>query len=894
MTSDSEPATPPTSVPEHAYATGHLANVAAAVHELKHPTQIGPYRILSLIGEGGMGTVYRAEQREPIQRTVALKIVKLGMDTRQVIARFESERQALALMNHPNVAKVLDAGATETGRPYFAMEFVPGEPITRFADQRQLSVRQRLELFMQACAAVQHAHQKGIIHRDLKPSNMLVMAQDYGAPGLVKVIDFGVAKALSQRLTEKTLLTDTGQLVGTPEYMAPEQADPSLAMDADTRSDVYSLGVVLYELLSGVLPFDARTLRSAGYQEIQRIIRDVDPPRPSTRLSSLGGAAQEVARRRQTPLDSLWRQLRSELEWIPLKAMSKEADHRYASPLELSEDIANYLANRPLRAGPVSRAYRARKFLRRNKAVVCASAGMLLLLVAGITATTWQAYRATRAERATRRALEEVQLRKKEVENANRSVSAVNEFLTQEMLVASTPEVTRGRPMTVLEALDNAARRIKGHFDETPATEASVRSTVSRAYQALGRTDLALPQARAAVEVCRRWLPETHNVTVASLNQLAQVLENEGNYSESETIYRDGLERARRAGGPQSQNALVIMANLARLMQKQGRFTEAEPLSRQAAEGLRALVGDDDDSSIGSAETLGMILEQQNRLAESESIQRQVLSARLRVDGDDHPDTLTAMSNLASVLLRQGKPAEAEQVLQDALPRARRVLGEENLLTISCVSNLATAQQKLGKLPEAEGLLRESLETSRHALGDDHPATLSVMNNLGALLRNRGKIDEAIQLYRQALPRFRSALGDEHPNTLMLMNNLAQALSVQGRAAEAEPLFAEVYRRVPDSQIDAKTAAVIMSRWGPSLVELARYAQAEQPLLEAHQRLTVTGQSNSAAMVNVLNALAKVCDQTARPDEAARWRQQLAAIHPATRLAPAPPTAPKN
>jgi non-specific serine/threonine protein kinase/serine/threonine-protein kinase len=310
MEPDSEANASPTSAPAPGpapYASAQLAHVVAAVRDLGHPTQVGPYLIRELIGEGGMGSVYRAEQRTPIHRVVALKLVKLGMDTREVVARFESERQALALMDHPNVAKVLDAGATETGRPYFVMEFVKGEPITRYADRHKLTLRQRLDLFTQACDAIQHAHQKAIIHRDLKPSNILVTQVD-GRPQ-VKVIDFGVAKALSQRLTEKTLFTETGQLIGTPEYMAPEQAEGSAVLDTDTRSDVYSLGVILYELLSGALPFDPKTLRSAGYNEIQRIIRDVDPPRPSTRLSRLGKGAEEVARLRQTSLETLARQL---------------------------------------------------------------------------------------------------------------------------------------------------------------------------------------------------------------------------------------------------------------------------------------------------------------------------------------------------------------------------------------------------------------------------------------------------------------------------------------------------------------------------------------------------------------------------------------------------------
>src|SRR4051812_19031613 len=352
---DSNPASAPP--PTEHYPSAGIANVFAAVREFKHPTQVGPYHIQEPIGEGGMGTVYRAEQRFPIHRIVALKLIKLGMDTREVIARFESERQALALMDHPHVAKVLDAGSTDGGRPFFVMEYVAGEPITTFADRHKLTVPQRLDLFIQACNAVQHAHQKAIIHRDLKPSNILVTRVD-GHPH-VKVIDFGVAKAISHRLTERTLFTETGQLVGTPEYMAPEQAEGT-ALDVDTRVDVYSLGVVLYELLSGALPFDSQTLRSAGYQEIQRIIRDVDPPRPSTRLVALSPSLTAIAASRQIEPQKLGTILRGERDWIVMRALEKDRTRRYESASALSADVQHYLADEPVSAGPPSGAYRLR------------------------------------------------------------------------------------------------------------------------------------------------------------------------------------------------------------------------------------------------------------------------------------------------------------------------------------------------------------------------------------------------------------------------------------------------------------------------------------------------------------------------------------------------------
>jgi tetratricopeptide (TPR) repeat protein len=562
--------------------------------------------------------------------------------------------------------------------------------------------------------------------------------------------------------------------------------------------------------------------------------------------------------------------------------MHKERSRRYSTADELAEDIHNYLGDRPLRAGPESAAYRTRKFLHRNQVPVAVAAGMLLLLVGGIATTTWQAVRATRAQRAARTLVEELRLQKMEVERANSSMSAVNEFLTQEVLISSTPEVTRGRTLTVLEALDNAARRIKGNFDQSPSVEASVRSTLSRAYQSLGRPDLALPHARAAGELCERALPAGHAITLGSMNQLAHVLEDRGDYAAAEAIYRDALTRVPRDSKRQSEYRLTLIGNLGRTLQKQGRLEEAEPLCRESAQGLGKLRGDDDALSLDSLSTLGVLLDKQGRAAEAEALLRRVLQARLRTQGQDHPDTLAAGSNLANVLIRQGNLNEADALLRDAVALTRRVCGENHSMTITAINSYARVQQLLGRLDEAEALLRESLEKSRRALDDDNPVTLTVMNNLAALLKGRGKVDEAIELYREALDRHRRGLGAEHPNTILSMNNLGQALSAKGRHAEAEPLFAEVFRCVPGLEMDPKTSAVVMSRWGPCLVELGRFGEAEAPLREAHRRLSASGQTQTGAMATVLEALAKVCEQTNRPDEAAEWRQRRAAWHPAT------------
>ena len=466
---------------------------------------IGPYHLLQLIGEGGMGEVWLAEQRQPVRRRVAVKLIKIGMDTREVVARFESERQALALMDHPAIAKVFDAGSTPEGRPYFVMEYVVGLPITEYCDRHKLSTRQRLELFIQVCEGVQHAHQKAIIHRDLKPSNILVTEVD-GKP-MPRIIDFGVAKATS-RLSAGTMYTQLGAIVGTLGYISPEQAD-SAGQDVDTRTDVYSLGVVLYELLVGALPLDFYKL---AYDEVLRRLREQDVPRPSTKVRTLGGDSAVMAQNRGADIPALSRQLRGDADAIALKALEKDRKRRYATPLELAADIGHYLRNEPVTAHAPSVGYRARKFFRRYRVGLITAAAFVLVLIAATAVSIRQSIRANREAAIAQ---------------------AVNDFLQNDLLgQASTSNQSKPDPnLKVRTALDRAAQRIEGKFTQQPGVEASIRNTIAEAYMDLGVYPEAQTQFERALDIDRRVLGEKDPKTLRTMSRLGTLDKLQGKYA---------------------------------------------------------------------------------------------------------------------------------------------------------------------------------------------------------------------------------------------------------------------------------------------------------------------------------------------------------------------------
>jgi serine/threonine protein kinase len=731
---------------------------------------IGPYRLLRKLGEGGMGQVWLAEQAVPVRRQVALKLIRAGIDDQAVLQRFQSERQSLAIMDHPAIAKVFDAGATPEGQPYFVMEYVQGVSITAYCDQHQLKIRDRLELFIKVCEGMLHAHQKAIIHRDLKPANILVVEVD-GKP-TPRIIDFGLAKVIGPQAagnSGNTVFTQAGGFVGTPVYMSPEQADPRVR-DLDTRTDVYSLGVVLYELLTGSIPFDPKQWHEQPLDEVLRQLREQDPPRPSTKVETQKESSTAAAQMRGTEPNQLVSLLHGDLDWITMKALEKDRTRRYGTPSELAADITHYLRNEPVAARPASAGYRLQKYMRRHRVGVVAAVAVLLLLTGFIV---------TQAV-ALRRITQERDRTTRERDRANR----VTGFMTG-MFKQSNPSEARGNSITAREILDKASKDIDTGLATDPELQAQMMYVMGIVYDNLGLYPRAHLLLQQALEIQKRALGPESPETLKSASSLAHILFQEGHYADAEKLDRDTLDAQRRVLGPEHPDTLRSMYNLGVLLHAEGHRADAEKLDRETLEVRRRVLGPEHPDTLVTTQELASVLADEGNYAEPEKLYRGMLDVQRRMLGPEHTDTLRSAHSLAVVLEREGQYPEAEKLDRETLAVMLRILGPDHPDTLSSKNNLANVLKLEGRFAEAEQLYRETLETRRRVLGPEHPAVLGSMGNLAGILDSEGHYAEAEKLFRETLALDRRIFGPENPNTAITTYNLGDVAVHRGRNAEA-------------------------------------------------------------------------------------------------------------
>jgi tetratricopeptide (TPR) repeat protein len=772
------------------------------------------YTLVQKIGEGGMGEVWVARQTEPVKRKVALKLIKTGMDSRAVVARFEQERQALAMMDHPNIARVLDGGMTPTGQPFFVMELVNGLPLMKFCDEARLTPRQRLELFVPICQAVQHAHQKGIVHRDLKPANILITLID--ARPVPKVIDFGVAKAIAGKLTDESMSTQFGAIVGTLEYMSPEQAGFS-GDDIDTRSDIYSLGVILYELLTGLRPLDARHLKKAVLTEMLRLIREEEPSKPSTRLST-DESLPSLAALRQTEPRKLMALLRGELDWVVLKCLEKQRERRYETANGLARDIQRYLADEVVEARPPSAGYRLKKFVRRHKGQVIAAGLILFILLAGIAGTTGGLIRAKQQELVAIKAAEnERQAKVHEAEKAegerqakldaearqqeaerNLAFAKKGNAILGSVFAGLEPKkiAESGRPLQdfLRENLKQAVRDLDGAAIGDPLEVAEMQLTLGQSLLGLGEFKLAIEVIQKALETRSTKLGPDHLNTLACMSLLAVAYRADGNVLKALALDKETLALTKAKLGPDDPSTLISMNNLAAGYRAAGKQNEALELLGEVFERTKGRFGVDDPLTLVSMHNLAVAywdagkLEKALPLLEEEF---ELTKARL---GVDHPNTLTSMGTLGMFYIDAKKLDKALPWLEETFKRMTAKLGPDHPSTLTAMNNLAEGYRDAEKLDRALPMFEEALRLTRIKLGSDHPNTLTTMNNLADAYRDAGNLDRALPLYEETLTLSKAKLGPDHPSTLTTMNNLALGYREAGKLDLALPLQEEALK----------------------------------------------------------------------------------------------------
>lgn len=801
---------------------------------------IGPYTLVDTLGEGGMGTVFLANQNAPVHRKVAIKVIKSGMDSEQVLARFDTERQALSMMNHPNIAQAFEAGTTDQGRPYFVMELVDGIPITRYCDEHRLDIQQRLELFIPLCDAVQHAHQKGIIHRDLKPSNVLV--SEYEGRSIPKIIDFGIAKAVNDPITSQPSLTQFGQIIGTMEYMSPEQSrfNPH---DVDTRSDIYSLGALLYELIAGSTPIQANRLKDLAWDELARWIRDEEPVAPSARIA--GDPNQKIISemRRSTPTQ-LQRDVRGELDWILSKALSKERTRRYQSASDLAKDIQRYICNEPVEASPPSTAYRAKKYLLRNRLAIGSFAMVISALILGLAGTTWQAREASRAraiaelqrdiaQSESQKAYEAESRASREAEKVlKQSVysQAIANFVNHHLLEFTDPDIEPDRNISLRTVLDRAAVSIQA-LNDAPETQAAIRHTLAKSYLSLGEYAEARSHAEAAIALQKAALGETHPESLATRMLLAEILLRCCEYREANDAFTRTVELCQKNLGSAHILTLQGVRGQGISWAKLGRLKEANDLFEGLYRVQASTLGENHRDSLETRRALAEVSAEMGRHLEAIEAFNTILDITQEKLGHSHPLALKIQSNIAASQVELGQYVEARKTLQSTVDATAASLGELHPETIVRKSSLAAISLKNGQLKESASLQRDLLATAEERLGRKHLITLQIAMSLAEVLHEQGANDESKRLYENALAisdqllephsllslklRFRSAsnlaiagdyrtalsqwneileiqkrwYGLGHPDTLRNLNAMAEVWMAQGRYEEAKSAF---------------------------------------------------------------------------------------------------------
>ena len=827
-----------------------------AVEEVPPPS-LGPYRATKLLGEGGMGRVWLAEQKEPIERLVALKVLRWGAADPQLARRFVEERRLLARMRHPNVAQIHDAGTADDGAPYLAMEYVDGATITAYCDERTHSVRQRLELFLDVCAGVAHAHQQGVIHRDLKPSNVLV-AETEGGP-TPKVIDFGIAKELE---TSATGLTRAGHLLGTPEYMSPEQIRGG---DVDTRTDVHALGLLLYELLVGRLPFADRPGQQSPVEYIQRSSTG-DSPRPSERISASDPDTEEIARRRGSDLRALRRVLRGDLDWILLKALARDPDDRYSSASDFADDVRRHLRREPIVARPPSAIYVARRFAQRHPAGAAAFLSIVLALVA-ITGLTLRHSQRLEVEREAARRAEAEARRQAAI------AEATTEFLTEDLLAAAAPEA-KGRDVKVVEVLDSASELVEERFPDDPLTRAAIHQTMTRTYARLGDTDSALPHAERALEILREELGDDARTAVA-MNQLGSVVALDGDLDRGSTLLADAFEDLRRTAGPDDERTIRCQRELASTLEWLGRHDEVDTLTADGVVRARRALGPLHPETLNLVNNRGLILSRLGRLDEAEEYLLEALSGYEELHGKGSADALVAGMNLGALYYRQGRFDDAARRFEELLPPTRSVFGEAHPRTLGLINNLAATYRRTGEVERSIPLFEEVLDVRTELLGPDHRNTLITGNNLARAYFQVDRFEDARRTVERVAEGRRKTLGIEHTDTLNAIKFLAGVQARLGLFDEAFTLvdgllqYEEAY-----AEGDPRGLGQTLSLRGDLLRRRGSRPEAEESLRAAQRYFDEASDVTAEERDLLAERFVTLYEEWGREQEAAEWRER--------------------